>query len=216
MKFKYGTHWEQYPIEPGEIWSHAASGSMVSVCDITVDFPEYMKQADMVYCDPPWSQGNTNAFLTKAGAGYYIDNFSFFYDAFFDRIIEINPPVCYIEIGAQNRDVFSAKLSCIYPSVQSWEITYYSRHRCYLVRGGLDRTDRDWTGIDEAITPALTIRAERPACVADMCAGQGLTALAAHAEGVRFVGTELNKRRLAVLISRAAKKGFRYEKDPVS
>lgn len=53
---------------------------------------------------------------------------------------------------------------------------------------------------------------EQPGSVADLCTGRGLTLLAAHKFGAKFYGTELNKRRLAVAIDRAAKAGVFYEK----
>ena len=46
--------------------------------------------------------------------------------------------------------------------------------------------------------------------VADLCTGQGLTAVAAYKLGKRFLGTELNPRRLAVAIDKVNKLGGQY------
>ena len=51
---------------------------------------------------------------------------------------------------------------------------------------------------------------ENPACIADLCTGRGLTTVAAYMLGKKFVGTELNKRRLAVAIERVNNLGGKY------
>ncbi len=194
------------------MWAHQPSGSQVSVCDLRGGLPEYVIGADMVYSDPPWSKGNANSFITKAGLHSYVDDYQDFMAALFGRIREIGPAVCYLEIGKQHVADFQARLHDIYPTVQTWEITYYHKHPCYLVRGGKTPTSRDYTGLDDEETPEAAIYAERPASVADPCTGRGLTLLAAHRVGTRFLGTELNRRRLAVALERAARMGVQYEK----
>jgi predicted RNA methylase len=47
-------------------------------------------------------------------------------------------------------------------------------------------------------------------CVADLCMGRGLTGISAYKLGKKFVGTELNKRRLAVLIDKTSQMGARW------
>jgi len=46
----------------------------------------------------------------------------------------------------------------------------------------------------------------------DLCMGQGLVGLAAHAAGKPFVGTELNPRRLAVLLQKLAQQGVQVQR----
>ncbi len=215
-RWSYGDSWERYPITDGETWLHADSGSQIAVHDLRRPLPAFMAAASMVYCDPPWSKGNMNSFVTKAGMDSYVDSFREFMDALFSRIAEIAPAVCYLEIGAQHRSDFEARMRAGFPAVQIWPITYYRRHRCYLVRGGPAVTDADFTALDDEDTPLAAIRAERSVTgVADLCTGRGLTLLAAHKCGVPFFGTELNRRRLAVAIDRAAQRGVLYEKHSV-
>jgi len=213
MRYLYGKSWEKYPIGDGETWVDLVTGSMVTVCDIIHGMPEYMFDADMIYCDPPWSLGNTNSFYTKAGkTESYIHDFSEFYSALFARIAQINPRACYLEIGKRHADIFEREMGRLFPSVGIWEIRYYRKNPCLLVRGGeRPSSSFDFTGLDDTRTPAAAIDLEYPSCVADLCTGQGLTAVAAFKAGKRFVGTELNRRRLAVAIDRVNKLGGRYE-----
>lgn len=209
-KFKYGDSWEKYPIKEGEVWADAATGSMVSVCDITSGLPSWMTRADMIYCDPPWNLGNVNSFYTKAGRTDYKDHFREFYGALFSQIRRIAPTVCYLEIGKQNLSVFQSELQTIFRVVQEWPITYYKKNPCFLLRGGPSLQSFDFAGMDEADTPFEAIKNESVGIVADLCTGQGLTAVAAYRNERGFVGTELNPRRLAVAIDRVNKLGGNY------
>lgn len=210
MKYLYGDSWEKYRIKDGETWTEAKTGSKVTVCNLINRLPRHMLEADMVYSDPPWSLGNVNCFVSKAGKDEYLSEFPEFSTAFFSRLAEISPSVCYIEIGKQNLSLFKSKIAELFPIIQEWEIKYYNKHLCYLLRGGTTPTDYDFSGLDDAKTPEAAIRIENPACIADLCTGRGLTTVAAYMLGKKFVGTELNKRRLAVAIERVNNLGGKY------
>ena len=210
----YGKSWDKYPIEKGEIWKDKQSGSIVAVSDLTKQLPNFLLKADMIYCDPPWSLGNVNMFNSKAGRDY-INNFKEFYDPFFDNIKLIDAKVAYIQVGNQNKGLFIDKLSSIYKYIQIWDIVYYKKYPSVLLRGyniPEETAEFCFTGIDDALTPSYAIENEKPSCVADLCTGRGLTALAAYKFDVKFSGIELNKRKLAVCIDRCNRKGMRYEK----
>ncbi len=211
-KWRYGDSWEKYPIIEGEIWIHIPSGSKIAVGDLRHGVPEFMLGAEMVYCDPPWSKGNANSFITKAGLNTYVRDYCEFMDALFKRIAEICPRVTYLEIGKQHLNDFVKRMQRLDHAVQVWPITYYRKNPCYLVRGSYRPTKYDFTGLDDEETPLTAIKAEAPSSVADLCTGRGLTLLAAHEFGTTFYGIELNRRRLAVAIDRAAQRGVRYEK----
>jgi hypothetical protein len=215
MKWAYGDSWEKYPITEGEVWQHSSSGSAIAVHDLRNPLPAFMQHVDLLYCDPPWNQSNANSFITKARMDSYISGFDTFLDALFSRIRQISPHTCYIEMGIQHVDNVMGRMHALYPTRKVWPITYYRKNPCCLIRGGQDLVPARFDGLDDEQTPAAVIRAEHPATVADLCTGRGLTLLAAHAHGARFFGTELNRRRLAVAIDRAAKQGIRYEKYPV-
>lgn len=220
IKWQYGDSWEKFPIVEGETWAHSQSGSTIAVHDLRNPLPAFMR-ADIVYCDPPWNQGNVNSFITKAGMDSYVSGFGGFLDTLFNRITEIGPDVCYLETGKQHLTDVETLMGAQFYCTETWEIRYYKKHPCFLVRGaGTPSTawrdfGIDFTGMDDTETPTAAIRVESPQTVADLCTGRGLTLLAAHAHGARFVGTELNRRRLAVAIDRAAKRGWNYAKDSV-
>ncbi len=208
MKWSYGDAWERFPIEQGEVWGVPTTGSMVAVHNIFEPLPEFMLTADLLFIDPPWNLSNVNSFYTKAGRDDHLDSFSAFEEALFTRIDDIAPRVCYLEVGFQAVDRWQAALSNRYPIVQRWQVTYYRKHRCYILRGGHDGPQsHDFTGMDEAKVIHLVGQVEKYTVMGDMCMGRGLVGLAAHAAGRRFVGTELNKRRLAVLLSKLAASG---------
>lgn len=216
MKWQYGDSWENFSIEEGEIWQHPASRSTIAVHDLRRIPPEFMQRhVDLLYCDPPWSQGNANSFITKAEMDSYVSGFDAILDPLFAHISLVNPGACYLEMGKQHFNDVALRMRAIYPVVEIWPIIYYRKNPCFLIRGGQEKASRSFYGMDDVQTPAAAIAAEHPTTVADLCTGRGLTLLAAHAHGATFYGTELNKRRLAVAIDRAAKQGILYEKYPV-
>jgi len=173
--------------------------------------PAFLFSADMVYCDPPWNLGNVNSFYTKSGFSPYMDQYIEFYRQLFSYIACIHPDVCYLEIGKQYLPDFKLEMDKLFPFVQVWPVTYYKKNSSYLVRGGIRPTDVDFTGMDDMDTPWFAIKSEKPNCVADLCTGRGLTAISAFKLGKRFVGTELNKRRLAVAIDKITALGAQFE-----
>lgn len=211
MKYLYGNSWERFQINENEIWIDSKTDSRLSICNIIEKLPNYMYAADMIYCDPPWSLGNVNCFYTKAERSDYILEFSSFYKALFNHIRNINASVCYLEIGKQNKHIFVAELVKIYSHIQVWDIKYYSKNPCFLIRGSSNKIGFDYTNLDDTKTPLMAIQNENINCVADFCTGTGLTAIAAFKCGKKFVGTDINKRRLAVTIEKVNKLGAQYE-----
>lgn len=210
-QWSYGDSWERYPIELGELWRERKTGSAVMVHDLFNGLPAHMREADLIYCDPPWNTSNINAFYTKAGIPQTRE-FADFADALFDAISIIRPQVCYLEIGKQNLAMFEARLAELYPYTQTWPVTYYKRNRSYLVRGSRwGHTGVDFADMDDMNTPRAAMMSEPFERVGDLCMGRGLTGVTAYQLGKRFVGTELNKRRLAVLIDEVAKLGGEWE-----
>lgn len=205
--WQYGNAWEEFPIEPGQVWGIRANGSRVAVHNIFDPLPYFMNQADLLFVDPPWNQGNINAFYTKAGRQDY-QNFDRFADVLYDRIAEIGPQTTYIEIGRQYVDDFYSRLGTLYPMRQCWPVVYYRKHPTWIIRGSrVEQVDYDFTGIDEAKCIDIIAYIENYTVIGDLCMGRGLVGLAAHKAGKRFVGTELNKRRLANLLQKLARKG---------
>lgn len=210
-KWRYGDSWEKFPIEDGDIWCEENTESQVAACDLFDGIPDFMMLADMIYVDPPWNTGNINSFYTKAGINAR-KSFEEFSAMLFDRIDTIRPKVCYVEIGRQNKNTIVERLDWSYSSVQAWRITYYKKNPSFMVRGADAPIDFDFTGYDDMDTPTLAMMNEDFECVGDLCMGRGLTGISAYRLGKHFVGTELNKRRLAVLIDKTTRMGARWSK----
>ena len=208
--WRYGDAWERYPIEPGEVWQ--AGAGRVAVGNLFDGLPPFMRTHDLVFVDPPWNLGNLNSFYTKAGRIDYADEFGRFLDALFAGLGAIAPITCYIEMGRQHADEVAERLErswCWSGGVQRWNVTYYRKHPCVLMRASIDGpSPLDYTGIDEARCIQLAVKAEeRCASVADPCMGRGLVGLAAFRAGRPFAGTDINKRRLACLLDAIARQG---------
>jgi hypothetical protein len=219
MKWMYGDSWERFPIEPGEVWGIPANGSRVAVHNVFHPLPSFMGRADLLFIDPPWNLGNLKSFYTKAELSDYPETFSVFADALFHRIKEIEPRTVYLEIGKQSVDNFYERLDQLYPSLQRWPVTYYRKHPTWLLRGSSQRAiNYNFTGIDEAACISIIARIEQYHTYGDMCMGRGLVGVAAHQARKPFVGTELNKRRIACLLDTLAKLGTdvcKYEGETV-
>lgn len=205
--WRYGDAWERFPIAAGEVWR--AGTGRVTVHDICQPLPALARQADLLFVDPPWNLGNLNAFYTKAGRDDYHREFGRFADTFFQRVAEVAPATCYIEIGNQNVADWTTRLAALYPVVERWPVTYYRKHKnqTNIIRGAAVPASLDLTGMDEAACIDLIARAESYAVIGDLCMGRGLVGLAAHRAGRPFVGTELNPRRLACLLDGVARLG---------
>lgn len=206
-KWRYGDAWEQFPIQPGETWT-VDGRSRVAVHNLFEPLPAFMLTADILFVDPPWNLGNVNTFYTKAGRSDYLVSFSAFEQALFQRVRDIAPHTCYLEVGRQAVDRWQRQLQSIYPVVQRWDVLYYRKFPCHILRGThRNSLALDYTGMDEARVIAQAARIEDYAVLGDFCMGQGLVGLAAYAAGKPFVGAELNPRRLAVLLQKLSRQG---------
>ena len=210
MKWRYGDAWEQFPIEAGEVWG-LPDGSRVAVHDIFDPLPAFMGAADLLFVDPPWNQGNLTAFYTKAYRDDYQD-WSDFEAVLFQRIRDADPMTCYLEIGNQNVDAWYARLGTLFRHLQRWPVVYYRKHPTNILRGSREAPiDHDFAGLDEAQAIKRIAQIEEYHVFGDLCMGQGLVGVAAYEAGKPFVGTELNKRRLANLMQKIARRGAQWK-----
>lgn len=213
--WNYGKAHERYPIEDHEVWSVNDGQGKVKVHDLYNPLPEFMLAADMIIVDPPWNLSNVNTFYTKADKqGEHKKSYVEFYEQLFNQIDNIKPKKIYIEIGKQNVNRFEEELKKRFTIVERWEITYYKKHPCYFLRGSnTEPSPFSYSGMDEwdAILKALEV--EEYELVADLCMGRGLVGVGAFENNKKFVGTELNKKRLAVLIEKVADKGGEWSKE---
>jgi hypothetical protein len=205
--WRYGDAWERYPIRAGDVW-RAGTGT-VAVHNLFHPLPGFMRTADALFVDPPWTLGNLKSFYTKAGRTDYPSDFERFAERLFASIAEIAPQVVYLEIGTQYQPQAKIHLHDLgYGCIHAWPVTYYKKHPCWLIKGAhVPHVGRDYSGIDEEQCIELIAQEETYTCLGDLCMGRGLVGWHAFRARRAFVGTELNPRRLAVLLERIAKAG---------
>lgn len=176
--------------------------SRVMVRDLTAGLPDFMREADTVFSDPPCSPGNLRSFHTKAGQAlpYAWGDFE---QAFFARLDEIAPAHLFLEVFRSNRDAFLAAIGQRFAHVRVYDSHYYRRrnNRCWIIHAAHEPLpDYPLQDLDEADVIAWICRHHPYRTIADPCMGLGLVGKHAYLAGRRFVGTELNPKRLAVLV----------------
>ncbi|NNV07140.1 hypothetical protein ETC03_12190 [Geobacillus sp. MMMUD3] len=211
-KWDYGGAIDRHPIHEGEI-AVFQDGSKVAVHDIFNPLPSFMKEADLIFVDPPWNLGNINAFYYKADKEERVESFESFYRRLFECIADIRPNVCYIEIGKQHLADFIIEARKLYRYVTFYNSTYYhnKNNLCYVIRGSNKARKPSLDGMDEEDIIEWVCENEEYECIGDLCMGRGLVGINAFLNGKRFVGTELNKKRLAVLLEKISNKGGNYK-----
>lgn len=214
-KWDYGGACLRHPISGMRV--EFADGSIVQEHDIFRPLPDFMAGADLVFVDPPWNTGNLRSFYTKAGRSPHIADFTRFYHRLFACIAEIAPQVCYVEVGKEFLAEFIIEMKRIFHNVTFYNATYYHKpdNHCYIVRGGPKRQKLPLDSLDEEEIIAWICANEEYRCIADLCMGRGLVGWHAHAAGRRFVGTELNHKRLSVLVEKLSKAGLKYDTIPI-
>lgn len=210
-EWNYGDAFKRYPIKEGET-AIFDNGSMAKVHNIFNPLPDMMKSADIIFVDPPWNLGNLNTFYTKAERTDYQDSFEKFYKRLFECIHQINPKTCYVEVGKKYLAEFIIELKKIYKYVTFYNSTYYhsANNFCYVIRAGNKRRKLPLDNLDEEDIIKRICENEEYSCIGDLCMGRGLIGLHSYMNKKRFVGTELNHKRLSVLIENIIKRGGTY------
>ena len=210
-EWNYGDAYLRYPIKEKEI-AIFENGSIIKVHNIFDSLPNIMKSADIIFVDPPWNLGNLNTFYTKADRKDYQDNFEGFYKRLFECIKEINPMICYVEVGKEYLAEFIIELKSMYKQVTFYNSTYYHKkyNFCYIIRASNKRKKLLLDNMDEEDIIKWICKNEDFLCIGDLCMGKGLVGLHAFLNGKKFVGTELNHKRLSVLLENIIKYGGTY------
>lgn len=200
--WEYGGAYERYPIPPEGY--HFKDGSIVKVHNIFDPIPDFMLKADLIFVDPPWNLGNINSFYTKADMNERVENFESFYCRLFECIREIKPKTCYVEVGKEYLAEFIMKMKEQYKYVTFYNSTYYHKKDslCYVIRGSNKAKKPKLDGMDEEDIIEWITANEDYNIIGDLCMGRGLVGLNAYKNGKKFVGTELNTKRLSVLVER--------------
>ena len=134
-KWNYGDAYLRHPIERGK--AVFTDGSCLMVNNIFSPLPDFMRQADLLFVDPPWNKGNMTSFYTKADMMPPAETYEDFYARLFACIKEISPDVCYLEIGKEHLADFVVEMRKLYKKVTFYNSSYYHKrdNRCYVVRG---------------------------------------------------------------------------------
>lgn len=199
--FEYGYHHLKYDLS-GEVM---IGTGIVKVHDIFDQTPDFMKNADCLFCDPPCSKGNLKSFYTKASLDL-AKTYDAFNEALFRTIDEIKPGRVFIEVFKSNKLLIEKYLISRYINVSTTQSYYYynKSNLCWVVQASnavlIDIPYNDEQAIIEFICKAVDFK-----CIADPCMGRGLVGYYANKYNKAFVGTELNYKRLAVLIDRINK-----------
>ncbi|MDD5006648.1 MAG: hypothetical protein PHS33_09145 [Candidatus Omnitrophica bacterium] len=199
-EYNYGDAYLRYPLGAGPYMFD--DGSTIQVHDIFNPLPAFMKSADLIFADPPWNLGNINTFYMKADKTERVDSFERFYKCLFGRIWEISPQVCYVEVGKEHLADFIMEMRKLYKYTTFYNSTYYhgKDKLCYVIRGSNKAKKPALDGMDEEDIIEWICSNEDYNIIGDLCMGRGLIGLNAYRNKKRFVGTELNHKRLSVLI----------------
>jgi len=124
----------------------------------------------------------------------------------FDAIGKINPRMVFIEVFKSNKDIIKNLLDDRYSNVSITQSYYYFNKTklCWILQATNDDLI-DLPYIDEQYMIEHICKELDFDCIADPCMGRGLVGFYANRHGKKFVGTELNKKRLAVLVNRITK-----------
>jgi hypothetical protein len=198
-KWEYGEIYKKYDMD-GII--NLPNNSKVKVCDLVLEMPDFMKEADILFIDPPCSQGNLTTFYTKANQ-QNLNSFNDFYNSLFKRIDEINPNLLFLEVFKSNVNLFLKECEKRYVYVTFYNSIYYNnkKNKCWIIQASNEKLyypeleNLDEEKIIKWICTNIDFN-----CIGDLCMGKGLVGKYAYLNNKKFVGTELNKKRLAILI----------------
>lgn len=199
-KYNHGNLYLKYNMD-GDI---KIGTGIVKVHDIFNPLPHFMLEADVVFSDPPYNQSALSGYYSKADMEKK-QKFSDFFNIFMQRVREIDPKILILEIGAPQEQMYLDALSD-YKNVISKEELYYNRGQCKILVAS-NETIPDFLlnlpeGIDEEKIIEMICKELDYKCIADLCMGTGLVGFYSNKYGKSFAGTELNKKRLAVLLER--------------
>lgn len=210
-KWNYGDAYLRHPIERGK--AVFTDGSCLMVNNIFSPLPDFMRQADLLFVDPPWNKGNMTSFYTKADMMPPAETYEDFYARLFACIKEISPDVCYLEIGKEHLADFVVEMRKLYKKVTFYNSSYYHKrdNRCYVVRGWKRGKPPRLDDMDEEDIIEWVCQHETYQCIGDLCMGRGLVAVNAYKSGKQFVGAELNHKRLSVALETLSTIGANYK-----
>ena len=199
MKYNYKDYYKKYDMS-GII--NIGTG-IVKVHNIFDVLPDFMKQADCLFIDVPGRQNDLSSYYTKAGLTSKVD-----YNSFFNRLFEcidaIGPNKLFIEVFKDFKDKYIDACKQRYKYVKIYDSFYFNNknNKCWIIHSSNENIDIPLHNIDEEKAIERICDIIGFDCIGDLLMGQGLVGYYANKYNRKFVGTELNKKRLAVLLER--------------
>jgi hypothetical protein len=179
------------------------NNSKVQVQDLILNMPKFMREADVLFCDPPCSQGNLTSFYTKADQ-INTQSFTIFYNHLFKRIDEIKPKHLFIEVFKSNKEIFIEECKKRFTYHHIYNSYYYNKpsNKCWVLQYSNHPIPfiNEINNIDEEKIIKWICANFNYNCIGDLCMGKGLVGKYAFLSNKKFVGIELNKKRLALLV----------------
>ena len=117
----------------GEI--HIGTG-IVQVHDIFKPLPQFMRQADVIFSDPPYNKSALSSYYTKAGLSEKPDTFESFFYRFIECLDIISPWLICLEVGLAQTDMYVQALKDIgYSNIVIKESFYYGnkKQKCNII-----------------------------------------------------------------------------------
>lgn len=204
----YGPDGGLYPVQLGDVWE---CGAATMAC---IDLETPMRdefyggikaKIDMAFTDPPWNAGNARSFRTKAGDGRPVD-----FGGLIGKVMSVlvkSEGLVWIEMGKQSRTLVGDMLTERGAAFQVFDMKYYNRHPCLLFRARF-HGEKELTGFKQGLdeTPitvaAIEADSKKGGTILDPCMGRGLIPEEALRRGRKFVGSELNARRMSVTLAK--------------
>lgn len=199
-KWEYGEIYKQYNME-GVI---CLGKNKLKVHNIFEPLPSFMKDADCIFVDAPCSLGNINSFYTKADREDYQTNYNAFQTRLFECIDEIKPKILYLEVFKSNKDNFLVECKRRYKNVKVYDSSYYhnKKNKCWIIQCSNEAIKEPIEFLDEEDFIKWICQNIDYRCIGDLCMGRGLVGWYSYLNNKTFVGTELNKKRLAILVDK--------------
>ena len=179
-------------------------------------------KVDIMYSDPPWGQGNLRYWQTMNKKMTGAEKKDIEYWAFIKRILEVadlyvkDDGMVFIEYGLQwTDDIIDIAKERGFHLLEVIEMVYSSENRplnlillsknpdIEIKKEYIDSVyhTKGFKSLQRAITPF----AQKGMTILDPCCGMGYTAQFALDNGMRFIGNELNRKRLQKTIDRLEK-----------
>ena len=203
MKWEYGELYKKYDMS-GEI--HIGTG-IVKVHDIFNPLPAFMKDADVIFSDPPYNKAALRGYYTKAELEEKPESFESFFYRFVECVDIINPRLLILEVGVPQTDMYTREFGAIYKNILCKQSYYYGNksQKCNILifsNEEIPQPLKELPFMDEEKVVEYICKNIEYLCIGDLCMGKGLVGYYSNKYGKKFVGTELNPKRLAVCCER--------------